>query len=36
VADSNVARSRFEWTPQFNNLDSIVRSALNWERNRPY
>jgi UDP-glucose 4-epimerase len=36
VADSNVARSKFGWTPQFNNLDSIVRSALNWERTRPY
>jgi UDP-glucose 4-epimerase len=32
VADSNVARSEFGWTPQFNNLDAIISSALNWER----
>jgi UDP-glucose 4-epimerase len=36
VADSNVARSKFGWTPQFNNLVSIVSSALKWERTRPY
>jgi UDP-glucose 4-epimerase len=36
VADSNLARSKFGWTPQFNNLDSIVSSALIWERTRPY
>jgi UDP-glucose 4-epimerase len=36
VADPNLARSMFGWTPQFNNLDSIVSSALKWERTRPY
>jgi UDP-glucose 4-epimerase len=36
VADSTVARHRLGWTPQFNNLDSIISSALKWERTRPY
>ena len=36
VADANMARSKFGWTPQFNDLDAIVSSALNWERTRPY
>jgi UDP-glucose 4-epimerase len=32
VADSNVARSKFGWNPQFSNLDTIISSALEWER----
>jgi UDP-glucose 4-epimerase len=36
VADSNVVRSKFGWTPQFNNLDSIINSSLEWERTRRY
>jgi UDP-glucose 4-epimerase len=36
VADSSVARSKFGWTPQFNNLDSIIGSALEWERKQRY
>jgi UDP-glucose 4-epimerase len=32
VADSSVARSEFEWTPQFDSLDAIIGSAVSWER----
>jgi len=32
VADSTLARTTLGWVPQFNNLDMIVSSALNWER----
>jgi UDP-glucose 4-epimerase len=32
LADSSFARSEFGWIPQFDNLDRIVSSALNWER----
>jgi UDP-glucose 4-epimerase len=32
VADSRLARAEFGWTPQFDNLDAIISSALNWER----
>ena len=32
VADSKLARSEFGWTPQFDSLDAIISSALNWER----
>jgi UDP-glucose 4-epimerase len=36
VADSNLARSELGWTPQFDNLDAIVSSALDWERAPSY
>jgi UDP-glucose 4-epimerase len=36
VADCSVARAEFGWTPQFDNLDAIIGSALNWERARAY
>ena len=36
VADCSVARAEFGWTPQFDNLDAIIGSALNWERARSY
>lgn len=32
TADSNSIRSRFGWTPAFDNLDTIVTHALSWER----
>jgi len=32
VADSSRIRSAYGWQPRFNNLDVIVRSALQWER----
>jgi len=34
VADSSLARSRLGWTPQRDDLELIVRSALAWERKR--
>jgi UDP-glucose 4-epimerase len=36
VADSSVARSEFGWTPEFDDLDAIIGSALNWERAPSY
>jgi UDP-glucose 4-epimerase len=32
VADTSRLRSTFDWTPRHDDLDSIVRSALAWER----
>lgn len=32
VAASDKLRGRLSWTPAFDNLDGIVRDALNWER----
>ncbi len=34
VADSSLARSRLGWTPERDDLELIVRSALAWERKR--
>jgi UDP-glucose 4-epimerase len=34
VADSSLARARLGWTPQCDDLDLIVSSALAWERRR--
>lgn len=31
IADSNKAKSLLKWKPQFDNLDLICNSALNWE-----
>jgi UDP-glucose 4-epimerase len=36
VADSILARSELGWAPQFDNLDAIISSALNWERTPSY
>lgn len=36
VADSSVARAEFGWAPEFDTLDVIISSALNWERARSY
>lgn len=32
VANSDLARREFGWTPAHDDLDGIVRDALNWER----
>jgi UDP-glucose 4-epimerase len=32
VADAKLARKEFGWKPQLDDLDIIVRTALNWER----
>jgi len=34
VADSRKARTELGWRPQFEDLEEIVRTAWNWERNR--
>jgi len=34
VADSSSARKELNWIPQFDNLDFIIRTAWEWERNR--
>src|SRR5207237_5930968 len=31
VADTSRIRAMLDWTPQFDNLDTIVAHALNWE-----
>lgn len=36
VADSRRLREAFDWTPQYSDLDSIVRTAARWQRERPY
>ena len=36
VADSSLARSVLNWQPRFENLDSIVQTAWNWEINRKF
>lgn len=32
VADATLARCLLEWTPRYDDLDVIVRTALDWER----
>lgn len=32
IADSSALRKRFDWTPRFDDLRMIVRTALAWER----
>jgi len=32
VADSRLIRDRLDWEPRFDDLDLIVRHALDWER----
>lgn len=33
IADNTKIRELFAWTPKHNNLESICRSALEWEKN---
>ena len=32
VANSDLARREFGWTPRYDDLDRIVADALSWER----
>ena len=32
IADANRIRTTLGWTPQYDDLETIVRTALNWER----
>ncbi|RME35952.1 MAG: UDP-glucose 4-epimerase GalE [Gammaproteobacteria bacterium] len=36
VADSSRLKALFGWQPRYDDLDTIVRTALDWERNRRY
>ena len=36
VADSRRLRADFGWTPQHSDLDTIIRHAARWQRERPY
>ncbi len=36
VADSGLLQRTFGWRPRYDDLDTIVRTALEWERNRRY
>lgn len=32
VADNALIQATLGWVPQYNNLDNIVKQALDWER----
>jgi len=34
VADAAKARATLEWAPRLSDLDTIVRTAWDWHRNR--
>jgi UDP-glucose 4-epimerase len=36
VADPSKILDTFDWRPQFDDIDTIVSSALDWEKNRTY
>lgn len=36
VADSSRIKSKLQWTPKYNNLQFIVKTAYEWEKNRTY
>ncbi|MCA1414689.1 UDP-glucose 4-epimerase GalE [Bradyrhizobium sp. NBAIM20] len=36
IADPSVATTQLSWTPTFDSLDAIIRSALEWELARSY
>lgn len=36
VADSSRLQRDFGWTPQHSDLDTIIRTAARWQRERPY
>ena len=33
IANSDKFKKEFNWKPRFNNLNIILSSALNWEKN---
>ena len=33
-SDASLARDVLRWTPRFNSIDAIIRSAVEWERSR--
>ena len=36
IADSSKLKKLFNWQPKYDDLELIVRTALEWERNRHY
>ncbi len=36
VADSSRLKAAFGWTPKHSDLDTIIRTAARWQRERPY
>ena len=36
VADSELARAELGWQPEFSDLESIIKSAWQWQRNHQY
>ena len=36
VADSSRLKAAFGWTPRYSDLDTIIRTAARWQRERPY
>jgi UDP-glucose-4-epimerase GalE len=36
VADSSRLKAAFGWTPRHSDLDTIIRTAARWQRERPY
>ena len=36
IADSTKVRQAWNWSPQYDSLELICRTALDWERNRTY
>lgn len=36
VADSAKIRAALGWSPRYSDLETIVRSAMNWQKNRTY
>lgn len=36
VADSSLLRREVGWEPRYDDLDTIIRHAYDWERRRPY
>jgi UDP-glucose 4-epimerase len=36
VADASRLKAAFGWTARHSDLDTIIRSAARWQRERPY
>lgn len=36
IASNKKAREKLKWTPIYTNIDDIIRTAWNWEKNRKY
>ena len=36
VADSSRLKAAFGWSPRHSDLETIIRTAARWQRERPY